>query len=95
MTDQRCGWLAADLPEADKGETLGQADALAVLRETAPDVEWFYLSPAAAALRRGLLKVLGHWRSRLGTGRPRAGRAPGSCRIAAPSSLTRTAASPS
>ena len=47
------------IAEADKGETLGQADARAVLRETAPAIDWFYLSPAASALRRGLLKVLG------------------------------------
>jgi putative NADH-flavin reductase len=35
-------------PEAHKREALGQADALAVLRETARDVDWFYLSPAAS-----------------------------------------------
>lgn len=35
-------------PEAHKGEALGQADTLAVLQETAPDVDWFYLSPAAS-----------------------------------------------
>jgi uncharacterized protein len=33
-------------PDAHKGEALGQADALAALRETAADVDWFYLSPA-------------------------------------------------
>ncbi len=35
-------------PEAHKGEALGQADALAVLREAGPEVDWFYLSPAAS-----------------------------------------------
>ncbi len=35
-------------PDAHKGEALGQADALAALRETAADVDWFYLSPAAS-----------------------------------------------
>ena len=34
-------------PEVHKGEALGQADVLAVLRETPPDVDWFYVSPAA------------------------------------------------
>ena len=34
------------LPDAHKGEALGQADALAALRETTADVDWFYLSPA-------------------------------------------------
>ena len=34
-------------PEAHKGEALGQADVLALLRETPPDVDWFYVSPAA------------------------------------------------
>jgi hypothetical protein len=29
-------------PEAHKGEALGQADVLAVLRETPADVDWFY-----------------------------------------------------
>jgi uncharacterized protein len=33
-------------PDAHKGEALGQADALAALRETTADVDWFYLSPA-------------------------------------------------
>jgi uncharacterized protein len=35
-------------PEAHKGEALGQADVLAVLRETPADVDWFYVSPAAS-----------------------------------------------
>jgi putative NADH-flavin reductase len=35
-------------PDAHKGEALGQADVLAALRETAADVDWFYLSPAAS-----------------------------------------------
>jgi hypothetical protein len=35
-------------PEAHKGEALGQADVLAALRETRPDADWFYLSPAAS-----------------------------------------------
>ena len=35
-------------PDAHKGEALGQADALAALQETAADVDWFYLSPAAS-----------------------------------------------
>ena len=35
-------------PAAHKGEALGQADVLAALRETATDVDWFYLSPAAS-----------------------------------------------
>jgi len=33
-------------PDAHKGEALGQAEALAALRETTADVDWFYLSPA-------------------------------------------------
>ena len=35
-------------PEAHKDEALGQAGALAVLREAGPEVDWFYLSPAAS-----------------------------------------------
>jgi putative NADH-flavin reductase len=35
-------------PEAHKGEALGQADVLAVLRAASSDVDWFYLSPAAS-----------------------------------------------
>ena len=35
-------------PDAYKGEALGKADVLAALRETAADVDWFYLSPAAS-----------------------------------------------
>jgi uncharacterized protein len=35
-------------PEAHKGEALGQADVLAVLRDASSDVDWFYLSPAAS-----------------------------------------------
>jgi uncharacterized protein len=36
-----------DFPDAWKGEALGQADMLTALRETPPNVDWFYLSPAA------------------------------------------------
>jgi uncharacterized protein len=36
-----------DFPDAYKGEALGQADVLTALRETPPDVDWFYVSPAA------------------------------------------------
>ena len=36
-----------DFPDAYRGEALGQADVLTALRETPPDVDWFYISPAA------------------------------------------------
>jgi putative NADH-flavin reductase len=35
-------------PDAHKGEALGQADVLAALQDTAPDVNWFYVSPGAS-----------------------------------------------
>jgi putative NADH-flavin reductase len=35
-------------PEAYKGEALAQADVLAALRDTAADVNWFYVSPGAS-----------------------------------------------
>jgi uncharacterized protein len=49
-------------PEAHKGEALGQADTLAVLRETAPDVDWFYLSPAASFGSYAPGQATGHYR---------------------------------
>jgi putative NADH-flavin reductase len=49
-------------PEAHKGEALGQADTLAVLRETAPDVDWFYLSPAASFGSYAPGEATGHYR---------------------------------
>ena len=49
-------------PEAHKGEALGQADTLAVLQETAPDVDWFYLSPAASFGSYAPGEATGHYR---------------------------------
>ena len=49
-------------PEAHKGEALGQADTLAVLRETASDVDWFYLSPAASFGSYAPGQATGHYR---------------------------------
>jgi uncharacterized protein len=49
-------------PEAHKGEALGQADTLAVLRETAPDVDWFYLSPAESFGSYAPGQATGHYR---------------------------------
>lgn len=36
-----------DFPDAYKGEALGQAGVLTALTETPPEVDWFYISPAA------------------------------------------------
>ncbi|HEY1626989.1 MAG TPA: NAD(P)H-binding protein [Streptosporangiaceae bacterium] len=36
-----------DFPEAYKGEALAHADVLAALRAAPPEVDWFYVSPAA------------------------------------------------
>jgi len=37
-----------DFPDAHKGEALAHADVLAALRATPEEVDWFYVSPAAA-----------------------------------------------
>jgi putative NADH-flavin reductase len=49
-------------PDAHKGEALGQADVLAALRETAADVDWFYLSPAASFGAYAPGEATGHYR---------------------------------
>jgi putative NADH-flavin reductase len=49
-------------PEAHKGEALGQADVLAVLRETPAGVDWFYLSPAASFGSYAPGEATGHYR---------------------------------
>ena len=49
-------------PDAHKGEALGQADVLVALRETAADVDWFYLSPAASFGAYAPGEATGHYR---------------------------------
>jgi uncharacterized protein len=49
-------------PDAHKSEALGQADVLAALRETAADVDWFYLSPAASFGAYAPGEATGHYR---------------------------------
>jgi putative NADH-flavin reductase len=49
-------------PDAHKGEALGQADVLAALQETAADVDWFYLSPAASFGAYAPGEATGHYR---------------------------------
>jgi len=49
-------------PDEHKGEALGQADVLAALRETAADVDWFYLSPAASFGAYAPGEATGHYR---------------------------------
>ena len=49
-------------PDEHKGEALGQADVLAALRETAADVDWFYLSPAASYGAYAPGEATGHYR---------------------------------
>jgi uncharacterized protein len=50
-------------PDAHKGEALGQADALAALRETTADVDWFYLSPAGGFGSYAPGKATGQYRT--------------------------------
>jgi uncharacterized protein len=51
-----------DFPDAYKGEALGQAGLLTALEQTPPNVDWFYLSPAAEFGAQNPGEALGTYR---------------------------------